>query len=57
LVERSEDLGTNIIDSIGNAGWNALHCACYEGNTELAKYYIDKGADVNKNSIDGWTPL
>jgi len=35
----------------------ALHSACYNGHLECAKALLWKGADINKQNNDGWTPL
>jgi hypothetical protein len=38
-------------------GATALHLACREGNFEIAKLLIDKGAKLNETDNEGWTPL
>ena len=35
----------------------ALHCACINGNMELAMALVDRGADVDARDEDQWTPL
>lgn len=38
-------------------GWNALHYAAINGDSELVKYLIKYGANVNKSTGEGSTPL
>ena len=38
-------------------GWTALHYAAINGDGELVKYLIKYGADVNKPTGEGSTPL
>lgn len=38
-------------------GWTALHYAAINGDVELVKYLIKHGADVNKATGEGSTPL
>jgi ankyrin repeat protein len=38
-------------------GWNALHYAAVNGDAELIKYLIKHGANVNKATGEGSTPL
>jgi ankyrin repeat protein len=37
--------------------WTALHYAAINGDVELVKYLIKYGANVNKATGDGSTPL
>ncbi|KAF8393268.1 hypothetical protein HHK36_021509 [Tetracentron sinense] len=37
-------------------GNTALHVAVCEGNTEIVKFLLDQGAEVDKADINGWTP-
>ncbi|KAJ6373094.1 hypothetical protein OIU76_027433 [Salix suchowensis] len=39
-----------------SCGTTALHTAISEGNTEMVKFILDKGADVDKPDLHGWTP-
>ncbi len=41
----------------GASGWNALHYAIINGDVELVKYLIKYGANVNKATGEGSTPL
>jgi len=34
-----------------------IRCACYSGNTMLAKYLLDSNANVNLGNSMGTTPL
>jgi ankyrin repeat protein len=38
-------------------GWNALHYAAVNGDSELVKYLIKSGANVNKATGEGSSPL
>jgi ankyrin repeat protein len=38
-------------------GWTALHVASRYGQTNVAAFLIDQGADVNARDIEGETPL
>ena len=39
-------------------GWAPLHFAVYLNNKELVIFFIEKGADVNKFTLDDkWNPL
>jgi hypothetical protein len=38
-------------------GWTALHYAVVNGDTELVRYLIKHGANVNKATGEGSTPL
>ncbi|XP_024459227.1 potassium channel AKT1 isoform X2 [Populus trichocarpa] len=37
-------------------GTTALHTAISAGNTEMVKFILDQGADVDKPDLHGWTP-
>jgi len=52
---REED--EQFIDKLGPGGWGCIHYSAYAGSMELLAYLLDLGADVNKESLDGWTPL
>jgi len=41
----------------GAVGWTALHYAAINGDVELVKYLIKYGADVNKATGEGSTPI
>ena len=41
----------------GDTDWTPLHNAAGEGNKEIVEWLIDKGADVNAKTNDGYTPL
>jgi tRNA A-37 threonylcarbamoyl transferase component Bud32 len=38
-------------------GWSLLHYAAHCGHESLVKVLLEKGADVNEETEDGWTPL
>lgn len=58
-ILNSDPTQINAIDSReGMEGYTALHYACWDGKTEIAKYLIEKGADVHLKGIkDNATPL
>ena len=39
------------------SGWTALHYAAVNGDIDLVKYLIKHGANINKASAEGSTPL
>ncbi len=49
------EIGASLDGLVENA--NVLDYAINDGNTLMAKLYIEKGADVNLKSPDGFTPL
>lgn len=49
-------LNLKVVNEINKEGYSPLILACYRGNTEVARYLINKGADVNYNNAMG-TPL
>ena len=52
--------GANVNDeltSISANGWTALHYAAVNGDVELVKYLIRKGANVNHKSAEGSSAL
>ena len=40
-----------------NYGWTALHYAASTGQTQMTRFLIDKGAEVNARTERGVTPL
>src|SRR5439155_4810282 len=45
------------VNQVTNFGWTPLLTAVQNRNYQLAKFLIDKGADVNRANKGGWTPL
>lgn len=37
-------------------GTTALHLAVCEGNSEMVKFLLEQGADIDKPDVHGWTP-
>ena len=37
--------------------WTALHHAAFVGNAKVAKYLLERGANVNQRNNEGYTPL
>ena len=48
--------GANV-NSRGDQGLMAIHCAAYNNDIKMATLLISKGADVNAKSFAGKTPL
>ena len=42
------------VDSV--LGWSGLHWATFEGNTNLVKFLLIKGADYKAKDVNGLTP-
>ncbi len=60
MCELFRENGANINASLTKKsviGWTALHYAVINGDIELVSYLIQHGANVNKTSADGLTPL
>ncbi|WCJ29707.1 Potassium channel AKT1 [Euphorbia peplus] len=38
------------------SGTTALHVAVCEDNTEIVRFLLDQGADIDKPDVHGWTP-
>ena len=45
------------VEALDSFGMSALHRAARDGNAEMTKDLIARGADINKRSPNGWTPL
>lgn len=46
-----------IVNDFGTTGWSAYHCSIYTGNLGICQELLAHGADVNKPTQEGWTPL
>lgn len=44
------------ITLLNSLGTTALHTAISEENTEIVKFLVDQGADIDKPDVHGWTP-
>lgn len=44
------------ITLLNSLGTTALHTAISEENTEIVKFLVDQGADIDKQDVHGWTP-
>lgn len=42
---------------IGAEGWNAFHFACYYGQLEVVENLLLRQVHINKETLEGWTPL
>lgn len=47
---------SKVVNEINDEGYSPLILACYRGNTEVAQFLINNGADLNYNNAMG-TPL
>ena len=45
------------IDALSKEGFTPLYMACQKGCLEAAKFLISRGANVNKQSFEGFTPI
>jgi ankyrin repeat protein len=50
-------LQRNGVDARDNHDWTPLHLAVYEGNIEVQRLLVQRGADVNSRNNMGATPL
>jgi ankyrin repeat protein len=60
MCELLRDHGANInaeLTGRNASGWTALHYAVFNGDTELVEYLIKHGANINKATAEGSTPL
>ncbi|CAH2042189.1 unnamed protein product, partial [Thlaspi arvense] len=55
LLEELVRYGGDVTHPKSN-GCTALHVAVCEGNTEIVKFLLDNGADMDKTDNHGWTP-
>ena len=46
-----------LVKDKGETGWTALHEACASGHTEIVKYLLEKGADINSQVKENFKPL
>ena len=53
----SIDEDEQLVDQFGSGCWGCVHYASYFSHPEFLSYLIEVGANVNKESLDGWTPL
>jgi len=54
LIEKG---GAIVNQPRGSDGLTALYMGCYNGNFEIVKYLVEKGAKVNQTRFDGVGPL
>jgi len=45
------------INSVNSNNWSNLMLACFYGNLEIVEYLLNRGVDVNYQSLDGYTAL
>lgn len=56
LRENGSDINAALTSSSGN-GWTSLHYAVINGDVELVEYLIRYGANINKATAEGSTPM
>jgi ankyrin repeat protein len=56
LLENGADINATLSGNYAD-GWSAIHYAVMEGDTEIVQYLILGGANVNKATSEGSTPL
>jgi ankyrin repeat protein len=56
LLKKIMQHGGNITLPNVNGGSTALHVAVCEGNTNMVKFLLEKGANPDKTDDHGWTP-
>jgi hypothetical protein len=56
IVRNSLTVGANV-DIVDSLGYTALHWAAKRNYSEMAKWLVDYGANVNIQAKDGCTPL
>lgn len=58
-IRRMEQYGISLASPLNKYGWTALHTACYAGQLELVRYFLEEcdGADVNQLNSNGWNSL
>lgn len=49
--------GADVDGSVPGTNWTALHAAAGDGRTAVARVLLEHGADVNRQSDNGNTPL
>jgi serum/glucocorticoid-regulated kinase 2 len=52
-----QNYNKDIINNLGNDGWNSLHFAVFCNQESVVRYLLSSGSDVNLSTKDGWTPL
>ena len=45
------------INAKDNFKWSALHHACHSGQVDLVQFLLDRGAEIDAQTINGGTPL
>lgn len=56
-VKYFNNMDPNSVDEKNDSGTTPLEVAAFEGNIEICKFLIEKGANVNNVSNEGVTPL
>ncbi|XP_057968813.1 potassium channel AKT1 [Malania oleifera] len=56
LLKEIEHYGGDITSPNQNNGATALHVAVCEGNTDIVKFLMERGAEVDKPDDNGWSP-
>ena len=51
------DVSSSLLDCPAGLGWTCMHFACQAGHRAVVEWLVEKGANVNAETVDGWTPL
>lgn len=57
MKELHQTHGPDIINTVDEDQYTALHRAAYNGRLEVAEFLLSAGAKVDARTIDGWQPL
>eukprot|EP01017_Pseudomicrothorax_dubius_P005413 TRINITY_DN1135_c0_g1_i3.p1 TRINITY_DN1135_c0_g1~~TRINITY_DN1135_c0_g1_i3.p1 ORF type:complete len:136 (+),score=25.68 TRINITY_DN1135_c0_g1_i3:40-447(+) len=57
FCSKFESLNLSPDTELNAFGWTGLHTAAYVGNTEVVKYLLAKGANLNILNSSGLTPV
>ena len=57
VKELHDGYGPEILNTVDEDNYTALHRAAYNGHLETAEFLLSAGAKVDAKTIDGWQPL
>jgi ankyrin repeat protein len=57
LKQKVKEKKKHLFDKLGAGGWNAFHFAIFSIHNDLVKEFVTRGADCNKITLEGWSPL
>ena len=56
VMTHFQEHNTDIHTKLNKYNWTPLHAAAFRGNTTLVKYFLEKGASIDFQNINGSTP-